>query len=36
MFKNLRYKVVALVTALLLWGVAHTTSSVERGSTSRW
>jgi YbbR domain-containing protein len=31
MFKNLRYKVVALVTALLLWGVAHTTSSVERG-----
>ena len=31
MFSNLRYKVVALVTALLLWGVAHTTSSVERG-----
>jgi YbbR domain-containing protein len=31
MFSNLRYKVVALLTALLLWGVAHTTSSVERG-----
>ena len=31
MFSNLRYKVVALLTALLLWGVSHTTSSVERG-----
>lgn len=31
MFSNLRYKVVALLAALLLWGVSHTTSSVERG-----
>ena len=31
MFSNLRYKVVALVAALGLWGVSHTTSSVERG-----
>jgi YbbR domain-containing protein len=31
MFSNLRYKVVALVAALLLWGVSHSTSSVERG-----
>jgi YbbR domain-containing protein len=28
---NLRYKVVALLAALLLWGVSHSTSSVERG-----
>jgi YbbR domain-containing protein len=31
MFSNLRYKVVALLAALLLWGVSHSTSSVERG-----
>ncbi len=31
MFSNLRYKVVALLAALLLWGVSHTTSSIERG-----
>ena len=31
MFSNLRYKVVALGAALLLWGVSHSTSSVERG-----
>jgi YbbR domain-containing protein len=31
MLSNLRYKVVALVAALLLWGVSHSTSSVERG-----
>jgi YbbR domain-containing protein len=31
MFSNLRYKVVALVAALLLWTVSHSTSSVERG-----
>jgi YbbR domain-containing protein len=31
MFANLRYKLVALVAALLLWGVSHSTSSVERG-----
>src|SRR5688572_23560608 len=31
MFSNLRYKIVALVAALLLWGVSHSTSSVERG-----
>ena len=31
MFSNLRYKVVALLTALLLWGVSHSTSSIERG-----
>jgi YbbR domain-containing protein len=30
-FSNLRYKLVALFAALLLWGVAHSTSSVERG-----
>jgi len=30
-FSNLRYKVVALLAALLLWGVSHTTSSIERG-----
>jgi YbbR domain-containing protein len=30
-FSNLRYKVVALLAALLLWGVSHSTSSVERG-----
>jgi YbbR domain-containing protein len=28
---NLRYKVVALIAALLLWGVSHSTSSIERG-----
>jgi YbbR domain-containing protein len=31
MFSNLRYKIVALFAALLLWGVSHSTSSVERG-----
>lgn len=31
MFSNLRYKVVALLAALMLWGVSHSTSSVERG-----
>jgi len=31
MLSNLRYKVVALLAALLLWGVSHTTSSIERG-----
>lgn len=31
MLSNLRYKVVALLAALLLWGVSHSTSSVERG-----
>jgi YbbR domain-containing protein len=31
MFSNLRYKLVALFAALLLWGVSHTTSSIERG-----
>ena len=31
MFSNLRYKVVALLAALLLWGVSHSTSSIERG-----
>jgi YbbR domain-containing protein len=31
MFSNLRYKIIALLAALLLWGVSHTTSSVERG-----
>jgi YbbR domain-containing protein len=31
MLSNLRYKIVALVAALLLWGVSHTTSSIERG-----
>ena len=31
MLSTLRYKVVALLAALLLWGVSHTTSSIERG-----
>jgi YbbR domain-containing protein len=31
MLSNLRYKVVALLAALMLWGVSHTTSSIERG-----
>jgi YbbR domain-containing protein len=31
MLSNLRYKIVALLAALLLWGVSHSTSSVERG-----
>jgi YbbR domain-containing protein len=31
MLSNLRYKLVALLAALLLWGVSHTTSSIERG-----
>ena len=31
MLSNLRYKVVALLAALLLWGVSHSTSSIERG-----
>ena len=31
MFRNLRYKVLALVAAFGLWGVAHSTSSMERG-----
>ena len=31
MFSNLRYKTVALFAALMLWGVSHTTSSIERG-----
>ena len=30
-FKNLGYKLLALGLALLLWGVANSTSSVERG-----
>jgi len=30
-FRNLRYKVLALVAAFGLWGVSHSTSSVERG-----
>jgi YbbR domain-containing protein len=30
-FSNLRYKILALLAALLLWGVSHSTSSVERG-----
>jgi YbbR domain-containing protein len=30
-FRNLRYKVLALIAAFGLWGVAHSTSSVERG-----
>jgi YbbR domain-containing protein len=29
--RNLRYKVLALVAAFGLWGVSHSTSSVERG-----
>ncbi len=29
--RNLRYKVLALLAALALWGVSHSTSSVERG-----
>jgi len=28
---NFRYKLLALVVALLMWGVSHSTSSVERG-----
>jgi YbbR domain-containing protein len=31
MFRNLRYKVLALVAAFGLWGVSHSTSSTERG-----
>ena len=31
MFRNLHYKVLALVAAFGLWGVSHSTSSVERG-----
>jgi YbbR domain-containing protein len=31
MLRNLRYKVLALVAAFGLWGVSHSTSSVERG-----
>ena len=31
LLSNLRYKVVALLAALMLWGVSHTTSSIERG-----
>jgi YbbR domain-containing protein len=30
-FRNLHYKVLALVAAFGLWGVAHSTSSLERG-----
>jgi YbbR domain-containing protein len=31
MLRNLRYKVLALIAAFGLWGVSHSTSSVERG-----
>ena len=31
MLRNLRYKLLALVAAFGLWGVSHSTSSVERG-----
>lgn len=31
LFHNLRYKLIALSAALLLWGVSHSTSPVERG-----
>src|SRR5262245_21629884 len=31
MFRNFRYKLLALVAAFGLWGVSHSTSSVERG-----
>jgi len=30
-FRHLRYKLLALVAAFLLWGVSHSTSSIERG-----
>lgn len=29
--RNLRYKALAVVTALMLWGVAHGTADIERG-----
>jgi YbbR domain-containing protein len=29
--RNLRYKALALVSALMLWGVAHGTADIERG-----
>jgi YbbR domain-containing protein len=31
LFHNLRYKLLALGVALLLWSVSHTTTSIERG-----
>jgi YbbR domain-containing protein len=31
LFRDFRYKAMALVLAVLLWGVAHSTSSIERG-----
>ncbi len=30
-FKNLGFKLLALIAAFLLWGVSHSTSSIERG-----
>ncbi len=31
LFDNMRYKVLALLVAFMLWGVAHSTGSIEQG-----